>query len=884
MIASSAYAEEAVITILDNGLTVITQELHYAPIVASVISYRVGSRNETGDDLGLSHFLEHQMFKGTPDMPKSRFWQIVQRDGGSANAFTSNDITCYYLILPSSRIEDALAIESDRMVNCLLDSAEVISERNVVHEERRMRTTDSPNGALYEALSEIAYTEHPYSNPVIGYDDNILAYNPEDTRAYYETYYNPSNAVLTIVGDFKTEALLADVESYFGDIPSGTKPEENIPVEPEQTEARFIEIEHASNLPRFVMSFHAFEGNNSMNSAIQLIASYLSSGRAARLEQLLVDNNLVYGIYASNDGGIDPGLFTITVTMNLPEESEVTIEEVQDIIWTELESIIDNGIPEAALAKVKNQYLAYEILGNSNPVGLAMSYSLSQTMYGDYMFSQKQLDEIETLTTQDIQVAAEACFRRDNVNVAVLNPIGGSGRGMGTGQELPTRTSEPSSINYDGLEIPDEFLVPPTTSIADGVISYDLENGITLLVKEDHTFPVVSVSFSVPMGAYMHSAEVNGLASITTEMMLKGTEELEYTEFHNRLETEGSSLRFGAGNENSSGSITLLSEDIQIAYETIADLFQRPAFRQSDFELVMQENYTTLEAAAERGFSVAYDSLASITARTPADFRQTSRASLDRITLDSVIDFHNNCCRPAGTVIVVAGDVDPDMIVNMTEEYFGVWENPEEEIPAISIPEFTDVPGDSIVTFMEGRMQGTVLIATKAPGDEMDDYAAFSVMNTILGRGIGSRLGHSVRDEQGLAYGVGSWASSTDSSGIFSAYLTTLVDYVPQATTSVINEMETISTENVQDIELRLAKANLVGSQALSDMTYSGLASRLRSLQADGKPLDFNNIYLAEVLELTPDELREAAAKYFADGEWFISIAGSITAEEAFPE
>ena len=181
-------------------------------------------------------------------------------------------------------------------------------------------------------------------------------------------------------------------------------------------------------------------------------------------------------------------------------------------------------------------------------------------------------------------------------------------------------------------------------------------------------------------------------------------------------------------------------------------------------------------------------------------------------------------------------------------------------------------------------MQGTVLIATKAPGEEMDDYAAFSVMNTILGRGIGSRLGHSVRDEQGLAYGVGSWASASDSSGMFSAYLTTLVDYVPQATTSVINEMERISTENVQDIELRLAKANLVGSQALSNMTYSGLASRLRSLQADGKPLDFNNIYLAEVLELTPDELREAAAKYFADGEWFISIAGSITAEEAFQE
>ncbi|MCK5115890.1 MAG: insulinase family protein, partial [Candidatus Aegiribacteria sp.] len=139
---SAAFAVEPDVTVLDNGLTVITQELHYAPVVASVISYRVGSRNECGDILGMSHFCEHLMFKGTEDMPKSRFWQIVQRDGGRANAFTSNDVTCYYLLLPSSRLADALVIESDRIVNCTIDSAEVISERNVVHEERRMRSID----------------------------------------------------------------------------------------------------------------------------------------------------------------------------------------------------------------------------------------------------------------------------------------------------------------------------------------------------------------------------------------------------------------------------------------------------------------------------------------------------------------------------------------------------------------------------------------------------------------------------------------------------------------------------------------------------------------------------------------------------------------------
>lgn len=883
---SSASAEEPGITILDNGLTVITQELHYAPVIASVISYRVGARNETGDILGMSHFCEHQMFKGTRDMPKGRFWQIVQRDGGSANAFTSNDVTCYYLILPASRVEDALAIESDRMINCLIDSSEVVSEANVVHEERRMRTTDSPSGALWEALAETAYTEHPYGQPVIGYDENILAYDHIKTRAYYETYYVPSNAVLTIVGDFETDELIAQIENYFGNIPAGNLPEEAIPVEPRQTEARYVEIEHNSNLPRFIMAFHSSHGNNPANPAMAMISSYLTGGRSSRLDQLLVETNMVYEIGAYDEGGIDPGLFTISVSMNpaSDRDSEVTMEEVQEVIWNELEDLSENGIPEATLEQLKNRYRAGEILGDANPVGLAMGYSLSTTMYGNPMYSQQQLELIEQLTPESISSAATDCFRRDGVTIGVLTPVGGNGRGQGGDSELPADVTEPSSIDYTGLDIPEDFLTPPTSSIAHGVQRFELENGLVLLVKEDHTFPVASINFSVPMGSLMHPSGLTGLASTTTETMMNGTEELGYIDFHKRLETEGSYLRFGAGTEYSSGSITLLSEDLETGFITIEDLLMHPAFREADYEKVMFENYTSLEKSAEQAFSVAYDSLSAIIADSPADYRRMSEASLDRISLDEVIDYYNLCCRPEGSVITVVGDITPEAVLAMAESHFAEWSNPAEALPRLEIPHFTTAPGDTVVTFMDGRIQGTVLIAAKAPGFAMPDFAAFNVMNTILGSGIGSRLGHSVRDEQGLAYAVGSWASQMDSSGVFTAYLSTLADNVPQATVSVTNEMERISTENVQDIELRLAKANSVGRQALSGMSYSGLASGLTTLDSAGRPLDWNNTYLSSVLELTPDELREAAATYFIPNEWFVSIAGNVTEEDLVNE
>jgi zinc protease len=774
---SAAFAVEPDVTVLDNGLTVITQELHYAPVVASVVSYGVGSRHETPDIMGISHFVEHMMFKGTEIMPKSRFWQIVQRDGGQCNAQEGEDVTWYYLLLPANRIEDALMIESDRMVNCTIDSAEVVSEINVVHEERRMRFIDSADGALMEALYEMAFTEHPYGQPVLGYDENILGYTHGMARSFYKTYYFPSNAVLTIVGDFNTEELLAKIDDYFGNIPSGSVPEESVAAEPEQTEAGYVEIEHASNLPRFAMSFHSTAGTDSYNPAMTMIAAYLYGGRSGRLSQLLVETNLVYSARVSKNNRIDPGLFTIYVTMNPPEDSEVTVEQVQDIIWNELEYLAENGIPEETLNEQRNRYRAREILGNSYPLSLAVEYALSYSKFGNPLYRQEQMELIEQLTPADISEAASMYFRRNGVNIAVLVPSETAGaEASGGREELPTSMTEPESIDYDGLEIPEEFLTPPERSIADGVQEYELENGIVLLVREDHTFPVVSINFSIPVGSMMHSTEQNGLASVTTETMMRGTKDLENIEFHRRLEIEGSYLRLFSGMENSIGFITLLSEDLETGFITVADLLRRPAFRESDFENVMSDKYARLSASAENLFSVAFDNLTAITAYSPADITTVTRETLDRINLDDVISLYDICCRPEGTVITFVGDIDPEEVYGMTQSYFGDWNNPEEPLPSLTVSRYSTAPGDTVVTFMPGRTQAAVMISRNAPGTEMPDYPAFRIMNTILGSSLGSRLGHSVRDEQGLAYGVGSWVGSMDSTGYFTAYLTTLAD------------------------------------------------------------------------------------------------------------
>ncbi|OPX32319.1 MAG: hypothetical protein B1H09_00590 [Gemmatimonadaceae bacterium 4484_173] len=878
---SLVFAEEPVVTILENGLTVVTQELHYAPVVATTVTYDAGSRNESQQNLGISHFCEHMMFKGTTNMPEGRFWQIIQRDGGYSNAQEGVDVTYYYLLLPASRVEDALMIESDRMVNCIMDSAEVASESNVVHEERRMSAVDDPDGALSEALYEMAYTYHPYRNPVTGYGENILEYNKDMVSEFYSTYYCPSNAVLSAVGDFETQELLDQIENYFGDIPAGNVPEETIPDEPVQSEPGYTEIEHNSNLQRLAVSFHSTSGTDPMNPAMIMISAYLYNGRSGKLNELLVETGLVSSVRVRKDNRIDPGLFTVYVTMNPPGNSSATADEIVELIWQELDNLTANGIPEDELDQLRNSYRAREIQRGSNPLALSIEYSRSYSLFRNPMYYHNLLEQLEQLTTQDIRMAASAYFKRNAVNVAMLVPVEEEESATGSqGAELPTGDTEPATIEYEGLEIPDEFLTPPVTSIADGVQSFQLENGLQLLVKEDHTFPITSVGFAIPMGSLMNPDSLDGLATVVSKVMMQGTDELDYIEFHQRLESEGSYMAFYTRQVCSIGYLSTLSEDIDIAFSTVSDLLIRAAFRESDFNRVISEQYTGLDRSAENVLSCAYNNLIDITAND----RRVSRESLSRITLNDAENFYSTCCRPRGSVIVVAGDICPEEALRITENYFGEWTNPAEPPPQPVTPVFSSAPGDTIYSYMPGRTQTAVLVACRAPGMSSPDYPAFSIMNTVLGDGIGSRLGHSIRDEQGLAYGVGTWLTSTKNDGSLTAYLTTLSDYAPMALSTVIHELELINSENVLDIELRLAQASAVGTIALSGMTYRDLSYGLAYLAATGRPLNWNNSYLNSVLELTPDQIRDTVARYMTPEQWFVSIAGSVPEDEILPD
>ncbi len=275
-----AQAPAVLATTLDNGLRVLLLEDHRSPIVTYQTWYRVGSRNETRGHTGIAHFLEHLMFKGTPTHPRGEFARIVEQNGGQDNAFTSQDVTSYYVDIASDKVDLIVELEADRMNNLLLDPKEIDSERQVVIEERRTRTEDDPNGFLGEEVGALAFRAHPYGQPVIGWMEDLGRITPAEIRAFYKTYYIPNNALLVVAGDFKASELLDKIKARYGAIPRGAEPPAVAAVEPAQNGERRLLVYKEAQLPIVYLGYPVPNQTSTDAPALEVLSTILSSGRA----------------------------------------------------------------------------------------------------------------------------------------------------------------------------------------------------------------------------------------------------------------------------------------------------------------------------------------------------------------------------------------------------------------------------------------------------------------------------------------------------------------------------------------------------------------------------------------------------------------------------
>jgi len=433
--AHASLSAGAVETTLDNGLKVIVKPDRRAPVVISQLWYRVGSIDETNGITGISHVLEHMMFKGTPSVPAGEFSRVVAAAGGKENAFTSRDHTVYHQQLAASQLPLVIRLEADRMRNLILDADEFAKEIQVVMEERRWRIEDQPGSLLYEVLLGTALQAHPYRLPVIGYMDDLRHMTIDDVRDWYRRWYAPNNATLVVVGDVEPEQVFALAREHFGPVPAAALPARKPQAEPEQNGIRRVHMSGIAEQPTVTMAWRAPTLTDPAGDwrpyAIDILAGVLNGYPGARLGTSLVrEQRIAADVDAYYDGlGRGPSLFMLGGT---PADG-VSIVRLEQALRDQVARIQKEGVRPEELARVKSQVIAAMVYARDSISHQAKMIGNLESAGVGYRNDALMLERMRAVTAEQVQEVARELFVDERLTIAILDPLPMPANGAATG-------------------------------------------------------------------------------------------------------------------------------------------------------------------------------------------------------------------------------------------------------------------------------------------------------------------------------------------------------------------------------------------------------------------------------------------------------------------
>jgi predicted Zn-dependent peptidase len=403
--------------VLQNGLIVLIHEDRSTPLVAVNLLYKVGSRNEHPEKTGFAHLFEHLMFSGSENA--ASFDEPIQFAGGESNAFTNNDTTNFYEILPSENLETCLWLESDRMKSLLCNELALDIQKKVVVEEFKETTLNQPYGDVWHTITAEAFKDHPYQWPTIGkIPEHVSEANLSEVQNFYKKYYNPNNAIITIAGNITSEKGFYLVEKWFGDIHAGVEFLDEWPTEKKQIKLR--KIEKTANVPlrSMYLSFHMSDRLSPDFYVCDVISDLLSGGRSSRFYQrLMKEKEMISYADAYVTGTLDPGLFIIEAKPS----TDYTIDQVKEVIWKELDDLKKGNIGQKELTKIKNKIESALIYSEINVLNKAINLSYYE-MIGDASLINKQTAFYRKVTVEDIAEVAQKIFKETNCTEVIYNP------------------------------------------------------------------------------------------------------------------------------------------------------------------------------------------------------------------------------------------------------------------------------------------------------------------------------------------------------------------------------------------------------------------------------------------------------------------------------
>ena len=870
---------------LPNGLRVLVLPRHTAPVVTTMMWYRVGSKDELPGATGLAHFLEHLMFKGTQKLKKGEIDRLTYQNGGNNNAFTFNDYTAYEFNFPKQTWKVALTIEADRMRNCSFNAKEFDSERQVVMEERRIGE-DEPSQQFSEQLNAISFVAHPYRNPVIGWMADLKRVTRDEVYAFYQQYYRPSNATLVITGDVTPAEALATARQAFAAVPALPAPPRRAVIEPPPANAtRRLTISLPTQVARFAASFHVPTRSNPDVYALNVLQYALTEGKLSRLYQRLVDRDQ---LAADVDSGL--GIYQqageFSVYANAREG--VSLDRIEQAIWDEARRVASEPLSSGELERAKNQFYADWIHGLDTANSLATVLGEADALGGHQYLDTLQA-RVQAVTAADVQRVARTYLREDRSVVGNLLPAasGGPGAGaqgafrhsgiqafgrsprsgpafrtLGVGHwALETRYCARSK-SATGVAVAGTFApLHPTEKV--------LPNGLRLILLEKHDLPTVTFSARVNAGSFQDPDAEAGLAAMVARMLEEGTRTRTHAEISAALEQVGATFEAAAGRENTSAALQTLSRYTNELLPLYAELLAAPTFPSERLEQERSRTLVELKEEEDDAATVARKAFGRLVYGAHPAGRPTSGTAetVRAFTREALERYHRRYYRPDAVTLVVVGDFRTAELLPRLTEVFGSWqvEGRSDKQPLPAITRQREVRTERLTM---DKAQTQIVLGHLGVTRNNPDYLALKVLDTILGEGVGggftARIPYQLRDVQGLAYGVGSsiTRSAAKEPGLFVAALGTEPKNEQKAVAALLAEIRKIRSAPVTATELREAESYLAHSYVFDFQTNAQLAAYLAAVQYFGLGYNYRREFVERIGKITQADVLRVAQKY----------------------
>jgi zinc protease len=827
---------------LSNGMTVLVRENHAAPVATvRCFVHNTGSAFE-GEHLGagLSHLLEHLVAGGTTTKRKeAEIRDILDSLGGRTNAYTSDDVTAFYIDCPSKKVSDAINLVAENMQYSLIPEKEYRREMGVVQRELEMGESQRAR-VLHNTMKQLIFIEHPVRHPTIGYSAVVQQVEREQVLDFYHDRYVPQNMLFVVVGDVRTDAVLDDVLKNFEQFQRTTERRVTLPEEPDQASPRSIRLEMEGATTHYSLAWPTVPLQDPDLYPLDVASFILTNGDSSRLtRKLTIDRPLATSVTsASYTPGFVKGWFEITA-----ECEPANLQTVAETILEEIERLQTEPVSAAELAKAKRQKAAEHVFNQQSVQNQAEMLANSYLSTGDALFDDRYVAGIQEVTPAQIQAVAKKYFLPQRRNVVRIDPLGGKQH------EATAKTTQPP-------ESP--------------MIKKVLPNGLTVLLKRHAVVPMVSIQAFAKAGAVTDTPATSGLASLACEMMTKGTKKYSGEQIAEHFDSIGGTFAVSSQRNSSYLQCSVLKENLQPSLDYAYQVLFEPTFPEAEFEKVKQLQLSRIAARSANPQAEIMDFWSSkLPQSSPYHLTVAGTVkSVSKLTAADCRRFQQTYFIPNNMVLAVVGDIDVDATLKQLEATFGKVPKAK-EIAWPKYPANAPLAAD-VLEHLQNQKANTAMVLIGFPSAsiyEQETRAALEMFEGILtgGGGAGGRLHEELRGER-LVYYVFGFQVTGFAPGYFNFLAQTRPETVSEVVGRIRANLKTIRDDGIPKEEFEKAKAMLLAAHALQNTTPAEQAFQAAIDELYGLGYDYERKYDERIQKVTIADVQRIAQKFFTHG------------------